>query len=281
MDFTIPPSIFYLASWLGLIGGVWALFDRAETVITPEARSVISRWLKGLNHEQTTWPSSFANVFDKIFGVRHASFGCFIRSSIASMFATLIIFLIWAASYPSAFLGVAFDKSNLTWILGLFILNIIPDYLSLLETRWILKLLQQVQSARRAFALLLADLFLTALLGLTLFLLFVVARHFSEFLRGQMLFWLNVTRGGTHLEGMAERSVVPSYLIWFFSTFLTSIWIYLYLSGRLLAVVLSSFGKTITSLLPVFDIDAQPLRFIGFTSMLVISVIYLLMAIIR
>jgi hypothetical protein len=114
-----------------------------------------------------------------------------------------------------------------------------------------------------------------------LFFLFVVARNIPDFLSGQMPFWLNLTQDGTHLVGMVEASAIPNYLIWFLSTFLTSVWIYLYLSGRLFAIVLNTLGKTITLLMPVFDIEAQPLRFIGFTSMLVISILYLLMAIIR
>lgn len=48
MNMNIPPIITYLVSWFGLMGGVWALFDRAETAVSQESKKKVTAWIKGL-----------------------------------------------------------------------------------------------------------------------------------------------------------------------------------------------------------------------------------------
>ena len=78
------------------MGGLWILFSRAETVASPEAKAAITSWLRNVKPEGTlsNWPSTFADVFDSVFGKKHLSWRCFWRSCIASFLAVSVVGLI-------------------------------------------------------------------------------------------------------------------------------------------------------------------------------------------
>lgn len=108
MELSVPPALVYVASWASVTGGVWALFDRAETVATEEAKQAVARWLRNLDPAGPLewWPATFAAVFDRVFGARHLSWRCFGRSCVASVASVAILTGLWVvlrrAAAPAA-----------------------------------------------------------------------------------------------------------------------------------------------------------------------------------
>lgn len=49
MEVPLPSFFVSLVSWLGLIGGIGSLFERAETVASSQTKENVSRWLRSLN----------------------------------------------------------------------------------------------------------------------------------------------------------------------------------------------------------------------------------------
>ena len=92
---------FSLTGWLALLAGVWFLFDKAESVASHDTKLRITRWLRGIElRPMPSWPSTFALMFDHVFGSRHLSWQCFSRSCLASAASVGILLLLWVALYP-------------------------------------------------------------------------------------------------------------------------------------------------------------------------------------
>ena len=149
---------FYLMAWAATTGGVWFLFEKAETALSEEARQSVVGWVRqsdfksGLN----SIPDQFSMLFDRVFGERHLSLRCFASSALASVISMLIVLALWLAIFwPVETLHYAgdgeFTRETVQIALGSLVgagldlavpmavlMNIVPDYLSLLETRAVL-----------------------------------------------------------------------------------------------------------------------------------------------
>src|SRR5258708_4253199 len=144
MDF--PASAINLAVGGGLFYGILKFFYAVEEVLTADTKKNIADWLRRLDTSRTSpnWPQTFTHVFDRIFGTKHMSWRCFWRSCLAStvVFVLFSVVQMLTSDLMDAPLGV------LVGVLGFLILiaipvgilcNVLPDYVSLLETRLMLK----------------------------------------------------------------------------------------------------------------------------------------------
>lgn len=101
---------------------------------------------------KSSWPNFFVQLFDRIFSKKpkpggeslpewrkHLSWHCFWRSSVASGLGILLLLLIAVTSdisvLPENDWGVVFGWA---FLISVF-LNLLPDYISLLETRYLLR----------------------------------------------------------------------------------------------------------------------------------------------
>jgi len=348
MDLSIPPALIYVASWLSLTGGVWALFDRAEAVATEEAKRAISRWLRNLDPggPLAPWPTAFAAVFDRVFGARHLSWRCFLRSCVASVASVAIVTLLWVVvrrDEASLFLDTLGEGLllGLAVLLATLAINTVPDYLSLLETRYVLHWMGLRPSLGRILGLLALDCLVTALLAAAVILLFASRVNYTVSGQVHRLDSLATVRqflGTTVLPLTAERGVPillqvtidvpasrlksaaaqieaelsappgrrppaaqsqptraarrgeppltvrisgPPWGIFFYSTFFTSVWVWLYaLAGGLLKLA-QALGVAWRGLRWLLDIEQKPLRSMGLVANLLITLVYLVMPIVR
>ncbi len=129
-------------TYIGICGFVWALFVRLEPLLKKDARDQIANWVSGSKHgdADNRWPATFGVVFDRVFTEKHLSWGCFWRSCVASLLAvvlmTAILFVV-NSGVRNQLLG---DPQWIVVIgIGAGIINLLPDYLSLLETRFVLR----------------------------------------------------------------------------------------------------------------------------------------------
>ena len=76
------------------VAGIIAItFWKADEAISPEFRSAISKRLRRfpLAEASATWPEAFKRMFDYLFGAKHLTWSCFVKSAIVSTVAFFII----------------------------------------------------------------------------------------------------------------------------------------------------------------------------------------------
>ena len=62
--------------------------------LSQESKDTLTLWLWG--EYESTWSHHFCNLFDAVFGARHLSLKCFLRSSLASVVAVLLLYVLFA-----------------------------------------------------------------------------------------------------------------------------------------------------------------------------------------
>jgi hypothetical protein len=258
-------------SWAVVTGGVWKLFDRIEKVASQEAKENASQWLLQLKMEDhfTNWANTFSEAFDNIFGARHFSWRCFYRSAIASLIAVIVVTLFWGYIRTEEFLSFVGDSDFFEDLFFIFlvtaILNMLPDYISLLESRYIISFLRKSHSVFKHIALIFADLILTSLIGFIAF--GILSTALDENIINYFLSFV--------LPLSAEKDGDPSLGIWFYSTFFTSVWIWIYiLSG----ICLFSQKRTklfVAKFNKFFDIKNKPFMSMVGAAIIIITVAYI------
>lgn len=282
MELSIPPLFAYIASWASVTGGVWALFERAEKVVRDDVRDAISGWLKNLDPPKAlaTWPATFAAVFDRVFGERHLSWRCFSRSCIASLVSVVILTVIWSAIRRADFTAYFNDYPHWLGIFGIFfgggLLNLIPDYFSLLESRYVIYRMSGTTSIAAISVFLIVDFLVTGaiFLGGIWLLALIFGGTLAEYSLMELL-EISLSFSYRHELDMAPLG------IFFYSTFFTSVWVWLYALSGLALKLAQHLGVGLGFLKRVLDIDNKPLRSIGFVSMMLVTLIYLIVPFVR
>jgi hypothetical protein len=157
-----PPGQFAVGGALG--GIVWKFFERVEAVLKDDTKLEIAVWLlsrKKVSPTFQSWPDTFAKVFDRVFGKKHLSWGCFFKSSLATLVSCLICGLLFDPfSYriggTSQVAAIALITAGLLFVF---------DYISLLETRYLLFLMRRWSSSAMVVLFLLLDIVFTGFTG--------------------------------------------------------------------------------------------------------------------
>jgi hypothetical protein len=172
---------FYLMAWAATTGGLWFLFEKAESALSDEGRQQVSSLLRSDVQESiSSIPRQFAHLFDRVFGERHLTLRCLLSSALASTTGVIVVTALWIAfAFPiegieyNPELGM-FDTRTTVDLAGALtdalavglvfsvLINALPDYISLLETRF---LLRKLERGGRLGRLLVLDLALTAALS--------------------------------------------------------------------------------------------------------------------
>jgi hypothetical protein len=285
-----PPG--QLVAGAALAGIVWKFFDKVEAVLTDQTKFEIAVWLVGVKVDQKVepWPETFARVFDRVFGKEHLSWKCFARSSIASLAA---IGLTIVVTYPhQGAWGAVLWRSMPFTILGVALLaNIVPDYFSLLETRFILGRIKRPTSAWDVLLWLIIDLALAAYsaaistqMGVSAFLSFTgVLYSGAPFAESLSLlkspYLLNPLKVG--LMWQVATKVVGVGPMWFYPAFFTSIWLWLYAGSGFLLKFARRFDLGFDWFNRKFDIEKKPLNAIGLVAGSLVAILYWTWAVFR
>jgi hypothetical protein len=264
---------FYVFAWATTTGGLWFLFEKAEKTLSSQARGQVVGWMAQSDFKGafSSIPDQFAALFDRVFGERHVSWHCFWRSAVASVVAVWMVTLLWAVPHPpSSFttgLGLLFGIT----VIGV-VFNLIPDYLSLLETRFVLA---RLQLSRRVAGLLLLDLVATTVIGLSGYVLFffLALSGTDNTILGYV--WNIVTLENNVVLGRSDPYDMPMS-VFFYSTFLTSVWLWLYAASVFVSRVLVRMSGGVGFLLKVTDVEHHPFRSMGFTSVVLVSLLFLI-----
>jgi len=271
-----PPG--QVAAGFVLSAVVFKFFQAVESVLTEDTKLEIALWLLGVrapavlgtgkNRKTTNVRKSFVQLFDRYFGTDHLSWKCFKRSSLASYSAALLGIFAVTVLDAGRVGTVASLRTTLlalpTLLLGALIGNVLPDYFSLLETRFALQLLDaHRQGFLMALVIVVGDLFVTA---------------FIAGLAATLALNLAILASGIglpyHLFQTSEVQLASSrYLVlWFWPAFWTSLWLWLYVgAGWIVQLsVRTNFPFVALGRLSAFnwftshfDIERKPLQSLG------------------
>jgi hypothetical protein len=116
-----------------------------------------------------------------VFGRKHFSLLCFRRSVLASYCVALCAFAVYLIANPKGLQFFAVGGTNgeldlvasagfkaVIFLMALLVVNAVPDYLSLLETRYILALIIHANSTAIILLLLIIDLVITGVTAISL-----------------------------------------------------------------------------------------------------------------
>jgi hypothetical protein len=102
-------------------------------------------------------------MFDGIFGEAHFRPRCILLSALASVLAVLALWFLF-----DRILGISLRaETDLSLTQALLLgaaINIIPDYISLYETRWLLKQFERIRNPIGQLAVLIVDAAVTGLI---------------------------------------------------------------------------------------------------------------------
>jgi len=238
-----------------------------EDAANQETRTACSKRLRNIKTDEKyeNWAVTFGNIFDKIFGEKHFSRERFLRSFVAT-YVFLIICLVTIYSLFTAYFKSFIGDISLIIIVLLLgvILAIIPYYLSLIQTRYFIKLLEKPRNKIIILLVLILDVISTYILFL--FFLVIVPNllslaSFNGFTKEPFLtvFTLDYFKGLTGRKSLAF--LLP--------TFFTSIWLYFYLFSSWVIKYFKFFTKR-------FDIENKPFKSLGLVSVSTVFVIYLI-----
>ena len=242
----------WMAVWVAAVTSCCKVGKIADDAFSGDTKRQVSRWLSNAQPEHVLfgWANVFAFSFDAVFGIRHFSVKCFLRSAIASIVTVLIWDLlisrfIFCALFDAAVGGVGVDGSP-PWLLVYFApVNIVIDYLSLLETRFAVSLLQEQRQFIVRGLILAGDLLLTTVGAVAI---------------GCILYYIADV---PPLPFGLDLVVLPFILPFAYSTYLTSLWLWLFAVAKLANGALSwtgiGYGYAIRSL----DTENKPFLAVG------------------
>ncbi|WKN44238.1 hypothetical protein [Tunicatimonas pelagia] len=285
----------YFGVWLTTTGIIYRLSHQINTVASEEAKRMVSYWLKKSSIEGFFTGSFYAinHVFDIIFGKKHFSIKT-IFVSILTTYLSVSVILVLITSIILAQNNPIVSKFDPSWQLILsdalpfdvsdlismtYIYTIIPDYLSLLETRLVLKYLSATKSRLVILLLLIVDFGSTSLIYI-LYTSFISSSILMNVFSwdydlanstpfSRFIFYLRV-------EGIKGILWLPFDTALFLSTYLTSIWIYLHLLSNAILKLKRPLIFGFNYLKMAIDIKEKPFLSIGAVINILISLAFLI-----
>ncbi|KIG18274.1 hypothetical protein DB30_01383 [Enhygromyxa salina] len=249
-----------LIACLAVVGFVVALFFFGDRLLAGDRKRELGGWLIDelpAEARVDALPKAFIEWFDQLFRTRSVRvFGAqiqlpsFWRSALASFLALCAASVVWIAN-KGGFSQPPTSTTNLSLLLLLYggatvVTNIIPDYLSLVESRFVLGKMSQTRSLLGKLAWLAVDVVATAAIVFcflwgSAYLLLPLVPEDSLYAVGCL------TRDSFDLDRMIDIAIAgltfstpPGTInydvsgIYIFSSFFTSFWVWLYLGSSLL-----------------------------------------------
>jgi hypothetical protein len=283
-----------------IVAAVAALFVAGDRLLSDSGRSALSHFVLG-DHEADrraeNLPGVFLDWFDRLLGVRWVRIGParlplprLWRSLVASSVALLFAAFVWVAKKGFVDSGDATaitSHSEMTTMLvlmygtGAVVSNLLPDYLSLVQSRWVLERMRRTRSFVAQLAWLAADLVAT---GATVFVvLWLTARwlmplvpvqyeHLVGCLNNDTVsmaqFW-EIFVGGLTFSSPVGTQNYDAAGIYIFSSFFTSFWVWLFFASALLIRVAVFVPGLRRFLRDACRVPAMPLRAVSVAAVIV------------
>lgn len=132
----------YVGAWATTCTGTWLLFERIDSALSITGRSEISSWLRRLKpvREVSAWPDAIIRGFSRVFGENPFSLRFFTRCcGISALFVLLLYTLVLSVSPNVLLRENTLNVSGMALVfLATVVVSWVPDYLSLIETRYVI-----------------------------------------------------------------------------------------------------------------------------------------------
>lgn len=255
---------------------VLGLFWNADKAFSEEFRLALSKQLQRLkiDTEGVNWPRAFAGVFDRIFGERHLTWICFFRSAIASAACYFIIAAVMLSLIELDPAGQSTQtKADIFYVLlvafvlvGLTV-NTLADYISLMETRYLInKMIKRPSKTFIVLALIADAVFTTAIYAISLTLVVFVLLDVANYIIDDIAHsTLGIDRNIVDfvLFGQKFEGFFLVLIITFATTLFTSVWVWLCLLGWGFVRNAARFQTLLQALQFALPIKTSPMRAIG------------------
>lgn len=280
LDLTqIPAAIAILLTGLGVGAFVARIFKNGDDSLTDRGRADWSNYLQRIGMPPPNWSEAFTSLFDRVFGKRHLTLRCFFRSCIASAASLSILVWIWATVRPaqvdamlafhsSRHIPVAFFVVFLVSLPVTF--NFIPDYVSLLETRWILRVVPSTMRKRRIILLLVFDAVLSVLIFLAFFTAYLeLVLHYALPEAPKSYFGWKMMLSNWEamiIQGLTFTGAPPLFMpfgLLLDTTLLTSVWLWVYIFGFGVVRVYTRVSPALIVIKRWLPVETRPIRSIG------------------
>ena len=194
----------------------------------------------------------------------------------ASTMAVVVMTFIWAATNNASWQSCITSPEGIRIIIPICVaLNFIPDYISLIETRWILS--RAIPGRLKGLIMLLVlDVVITGVIILIPFVIIAVIVYptWQEGLQ----FLVSIVEQGIRLQWTWEGLVTPG--IFLYSTYFTSVWFYLFLLSSIIIRIAFLLGRIGNKLMAVLDVEEKPFQSMGIIAMGLTTIVFTLIAIV-
>jgi hypothetical protein len=276
---TSIPLLSQLPFWSALVGataisgGVAKGFEWFDRGISPTSRVRLSKWLKSNSSkaEVDAWINVVSSLIDSVFGPRARSWKFFFRSCLCSLIVVVLLSIHFVIA-SGVFSKSSFQLVSTEIVLDLcfaLIVNCIPDYFSVLISRWIVRSMAIRPTASRISILLIADSLITlafafaalAIGGAIYFDIYQLLHGaFPDFIYNAFESTRNVVSFMTdHDNSIFAQNIA----IFFIASLFTSIWVWLYVLASVVIRVIHRVQFVWVKLIPILDIDMKPMQAIG------------------
>lgn len=296
-----------LIACTAVVGFVVLLFIFGDRVLARDRRRELGGWLIDdlpADARVDALPKAFIEWFDRLFESRAVRvFGVtlhlpsFWRSALASFLALVAASVVWFAT-KGGFSHPPSSGTNISLLLVLYggatvITNIIPDYLSLVESRLVLGKMSETRSWIGKLAWLAIDAVLTC--AIVFFFLWGSGYLLLPLVPQDSLYVVGcLTRESFDLSRMIDIAIAgltfstpPGTInydvssIYMFSSFFTSFWVWLYLGSSVLVRLATLIPGLRGFLRRACRVEDYPLRVLAVVSGLVALVLTLVPPLIR
>lgn len=271
----------FLGTWITLVGGLVTLFQESGKSLTADSREAVRGWLleSDLSQRAQQWPETFRALFESVFTPSHWGWTCFLRSAIASVGMITLSLLImiafgWTTAYQIAILDTT-DSVALGVVLAILLIgaiNALVDYLSLYQTRRVIEWMTQTDQPWRHGLLLALDAGLTFVLPLII-------------MSGTQAVSVIIS-GSVDTISLSSVIEIPEFILsrlhaapllqaMYVSTFVTSIWLWLFVLGGWLIRAFNSALSQIQWLSALMDIESQPVKALGVILAVVVTMVFI------
>jgi hypothetical protein len=265
-----------LILWAASIGAIITIFRVMDETATLDAKRKVADWIKSFAAKSISQtiiesPQWFIEAFDRIFGERHLTLRCFFRSCVASLLAVFVMAIMWVVLDPASGQEYFFSYSAIVGIILIFltalILNLVPDYISLLETRWILHNVAHAD-VKKLIVFLVLDVIITGGIFACGFGIVCVALGESN--------CLEMMGMGIRFRSY-ESGLSPG--VFFYSTYFTSVWLYLFIVSSIATKLLYSLGHVGNWVIASRDIEGKPYQSMGLITIGILTLFFAIYAI--
>ena len=268
----------------GLFLGVQKLLEEFEKKLNADTKLEIAVWLLDLRPTATiqTWRSTLPKIFNLVFGEKHLSWKCFWRSCLVTAFVTLIVMLARTFISPTPTNVVAEAMSFVLLFSSGVLGSILPDYVSLWKTRYLVSLTRDVENFVPGLLFLAIDVVASFALAVC-----------AAFMGTTFLVWI----GGS----MIQRTIIPIVqvaervwaffwpdlwtqqlsavsTVWFIPAFFGRLWILSFVGCGLLLRVARRLDIGFEWFNRRFDVENNPLQCIGLIAGALLALSYWLLA---